>query len=147
MVLTDHEISLVQTSFRKVAPGALEAAALFYARLFELDPALRGLFHGEMRDQEQKLMTALALAVSSLKHPDVLRNTVRALGERHASYGVRNEHYDTVGRALLWTLEKRLSDDFTPEVRAAWANLYALLATEMREGMRRVSTPRDAAVA
>lgn len=144
MSLTDHEITLVQTSFRQVAPGAIEAAALFYARLFELDPALRGLFHGEMREQEQKLMAMLALAVGGLRNPEVLFGSVRALGERHAGYGVRNEHYDTVGRALLWTLEKRLGGDFTPEVHTAWAKVYAMIAAAMQEGMRRGSAPRSA---
>ena len=49
---------------------------------------------------------------------------MQALGRRHAGYGVRPEHYDTVGAALLWTLEQGLGDAFTDDVRAAWAEAY-----------------------
>src|SRR6185436_809482 len=40
------EIKLVKDSFLKITPIAQQAAALFYARLFELDPQLRGMFRG-----------------------------------------------------------------------------------------------------
>jgi nitric oxide dioxygenase len=56
---------------------------------------------------------------------------VRALGRRHAGYGVAPADYETVGVALLATLEKGLGDAFTPEVRDAWAACIALVATEM----------------
>jgi len=39
--------ALVQTSFAQVRPIADAAAALFYRRLFELDPTLRPLFNGD----------------------------------------------------------------------------------------------------
>ena len=43
-----------------------------------------------------------------------------------------DKHYDTVGAALLWTLEKGLGTAFTPEVKEAWVTVYALLATTMK---------------
>ena len=54
------------------------------------------------------------------------------LGRRHVGYGVADEHYDTVGAALLWTLEKGLGRAFTPEVKDAWATVYGVLATTMK---------------
>lgn len=129
--MTPTEILLVQDSFRKVLPISEQAAALFYARLFELDPSLRAMFRGEMSEQGRKLMTMIATAVSALTRLDTLVPVVRQLGTRHSSYGVREEHYATVGAALLWTLEKGLGPEFTPEVRAAWVKTYALLSTTM----------------
>ena len=129
--MTAIDILLVQDSFRKVLPIAEQASALFYARLFELDASLRPLFHGSMAEQGRKLMTMLAMAVTSLNQPDTLVPTVRQLGARHAGYGVRAEHYATVGSALFWTLEKGLGPEFTPEVRTAWAKTYTLLSTTM----------------
>jgi len=129
--MTPSEITLVKESFEKVRPIADQAATLFYGRLFELDPALRSLFHGDMVEQGRKLMASLALATATLDRPDQLLPVVRSLGVRHVSYGVREEHYATVGAALLWTLEKGLGADFTPAVRAAWTETYTLLAETM----------------
>jgi hemoglobin-like flavoprotein len=58
---------------------------------------------------------------------------VKAFGRRHVTYGVRPEHYYTVGAALLWTLEQRLGAAFTPAVREAWVAAYGVLANTMRD--------------
>jgi nitric oxide dioxygenase len=139
--MTPSEITLVKESFEKVRPIADQAAALFYGRLFELDPALRSLFHGDMVEQGRKLMASLALATATLDRPDQLLPVVRSLGVRHVGYGVREEHYATVGAALLWTLEKGLGADFTPAVRAAWTETYTLLAETMIAAARAARTP------
>jgi nitric oxide dioxygenase len=130
------DILLVQNSFRQVLPIAEQAAALFYARLFELDPSLRPLFRGDMAEQGRKLMRMLAIAVTALDRPETLVLTLRQLGARHVDYGVRDEHYATVGAALLWTLEKGLGPEFTPEARAAWTTTYAVLSSTMLEAAR-----------
>lgn len=53
---------------------------------------------------------------------------------RHAGYGVRDEHYEAVATALIWTLGTGLGDAFTPEVREAWATMYWIVADTMKEG-------------
>ena len=132
--MTNEQIKLVQDSFRQVGPIAETAAQLFYARLFELDPDLELLFKGNLTEQGRKLMQMLGLAVSSLDRMEQLLPVVRSLGTRHVDYGVRDKDYDTVGRALLWTLRKGLGEAFTPDVEAAWSNVYATLASEMQSG-------------
>ena len=132
--MTNEQIKLVQDSFKQVAPIAETAAQLFYARLFELDPDLELLFKGNLSEQGRKLMQMLALAVSSLDRMEQLLPVVRSLGARHVSYGVRDKDYDTVGQALLWTLQKGLGEAFTPDVEAAWSNVYDTLASAMRSG-------------
>lgn len=134
--MTSAEITLVQDSFRKVAPIADQAASLFYARLFELDPSLRHLFHSDMADQGRKLMQMLGLAVAGLNRLDDLVPAVRQLGLRHAGYRVRDEHYETVGEALLWTLGRGLGAAFTADMQAAWAKAYWTLAETMKAGAR-----------
>ena len=131
-MLTNEQIKLVQESFKRVAPIAETAAQLFYARLFELDPDLELLFKGNLTEQGRKLMQMLGLAVKSLDQMDQLLPVVRSLGTRHVTYGVRDKDYDTVGQALLWTLSKGLGEAFTPDVEAAWSNVYATLASEMQ---------------
>jgi hemoglobin-like flavoprotein len=134
--MSPAEITLVKDSFRKIVPIADQAAALFYARLFELDPSLRPLFRGDMHEQGRKLMTMIATAVAALERIDAIVPAVRQLGARHVGYGVREEHYATVGEALLWTLEKGLGPEFTPAVKAAWTSTYTLLANTMIDAQR-----------
>ena len=56
---------------------------------------------------------------------------VRALGARHAGYGVTAAQFAPVGAALIWTLEQGLGEGFTPEVRQAWAAVYNALSSTM----------------
>ncbi|HSE24404.1 MAG TPA: globin family protein [Pyrinomonadaceae bacterium] len=133
-IMTNEQIKLVQDSFRQVAPIAETAAQLFYARLFELDPDLELLFKGNLSEQGRKLMQMLGLAVNSLDRMEQLLPAVQSLGTRHVSYGVRDKDYDTVGQALLWTLQKGLGEAFTPDVEAAWSEVYATLASAMQSG-------------
>jgi hemoglobin-like flavoprotein len=141
--MTSAEITLVKESFRKVLPIADQAAALFYTRLFELDPTLRALFHGDMAEQGRKLMHMLGMAVAGLDQLDQLVPAVRQLGLRHAGYQVRDEHYETVGEALLWTLGRGLGAAFTPEMQAAWAKTYWTLAETMKAGARDGATQQS----
>lgn len=104
---------------------------MFYNRLFEIDPSLRELFKGDMKEQGRKLMDILKVAVNGLDNLDKIVPVVKALGQRHAEFGVQDAHYATVAQALLWTLEQGLKDDFTPEVKDAWTNVYTLLAETM----------------
>jgi hemoglobin-like flavoprotein len=132
--MTPQQIDVVQQSFGEVKPIAAVAADLFYKRLFALDPSLRPMFKGEMTKQGQMLMSMIGAAVSGLRNLETLAPVVRQLGARHAGYGVRTEHYATVGSALMWTLEQGLGAKFTPEVREAWAGAYDLLSEVMQLG-------------
>jgi len=134
--MTPEQIALVRTSWEHVTPIAEQAAELFYGKLFELDPELRPLFKGDMAEQGRKLMAMINTAVNGLDALDAIVPAVQAMGVRHAGYGVRNAHYDTVGVALLWTLGQGLGDSFTPEVKNAWARAYGLLANTMKEAAK-----------
>ena len=139
--MTNQQIKLVQDSFKQVLPIAETAAQLFYARLFELDPDLELLFKGNLTEQGRKLMQMLGLAVNSLDRMEQLLPVVRSLGTRHVVYGVRDKDYDTVGQALLWTLRKGLGESFTPDVEAAWSNVYATLTSEMQSASATPAEP------
>jgi nitric oxide dioxygenase len=132
--MTPQQIQLVQQSFADVKPIAPAAAELFYTRLFMMDPSLRSMFKGDMTKQGQMLMSMIGAAVAGLRNLETLSPVVRQLGARHVRYGVRDEHYATVGTALLWTLEKGLGSKFTPDVRDAWAAAYGLLSEVMQLG-------------
>lgn len=126
--MTPEQIGLVRDSWKSVEPIAEQAAALFYSKLFELDPSVRPLFKEEMDAQGKKLMQMLAVAVQHLDDEDILVPAVRQLAIRHVGYGVETSHYPTVGAALLWTLEQGLGDAFTEESREAWTAAYGALS-------------------
>ena len=131
--MTPEHIRIVQSTWVKVLPIKDTAAQLFYERLFEMDPSLRALFQGDMRQQGEKLMQVIDAAVNGLSRLERIVTAIEELGRRHVDYGVKDHHYDTVGAALLWTLDKSLGAEFTPEARDAWATVYGILATTMQE--------------
>jgi len=130
--MTPEQVALVQESFAKVAPIAPQAAALFYGNLFAADPSLKALFKGDMDEQGKKLMQVLATAVNSLKNLPGLVPVLQALAKRHVGYGVKDEHYATVGGALLLTLSQGLGEAFTDDVKEAWVTTYTLIADTMK---------------
>jgi hemoglobin-like flavoprotein len=112
------------------------AAAFFYERLFVLDPASRTLFRGNFVPQGPALISMLTPVVDSLDHIDTLLPKVRSFGARQSHYGIIEEHYATVGAALMWALKKCLGPEFTPTVANAWTSIYSRLALELIEGQR-----------
>ena len=127
-----NQINLIRTSWDKVEPIADTAASLFYGRLFELDPSIRPLFaHADIDKQGKVLMQTLTVVVKSLDKLDTIVPAVQALGRRHAGYGVRAADYETVGSALLWTLDQGLGPAFDEDTREAWTVAYQTLASVM----------------
>lgn len=138
--MNPEQIKLVQSTFADVRPIAAAAAESFYGRLFHLDPSLRPMFKGDMETQGRMLMTVLDSAVTGLSDLDAMLPVVRQMGARHEKYGVLDAHYETVGQALLWTLEQGLGDKFTPQVSQAWTTAYQLLASVMQMGAFKART-------
>jgi hemoglobin-like flavoprotein len=134
--MTPKQIQLVQQSWAEVQPIAETAAALFYQRLFELDPALRALFKRDLEEQGRVLMKMIDVAVAGLSRLQSVLAAVQALGRRHAGYGVTEQHYDTVAEALLWTLEQGLGSAFDAEQREAWTAAYLLWAETMQAAVQ-----------
>ena len=132
--ISREQINLVRSTWTYIAPMAEQAATLFYAKLFELDPAIKPMFaQSNLQVQKRKLMQTIGIAVKHLHRLQEIVPVVRDLGKRHVGYGVQDHHYDTVGEALLWALEQGLGHRFTPEARDAWACTYSVLAGTMKD--------------
>ena len=133
--MTPDEIALVREGFAMIAPDAERIGMAFYERLFQADPSLRMLFRGDMRTQVGHLMGALTMVVRSLDNLGPILTKIQTMGARHAGYGVREEHFATVGGAFLGTLQAELGAAFTMPARAAWAEAYGVLAGAMIAAM------------
>ncbi|MBA3534538.1 MAG: hemin receptor [Ardenticatenales bacterium] len=129
------QIRLVRRTFEYIRPPSEAsdvAVAMFYERLFELDPELRPLFKTDMAVQGRKLMQTLALMIDTLENPGAIALEVQALGLRHTGYGVQEQDYDTMREALLWTVRQSLGEAYLPEVEEAWTLAYNFLADVMK---------------
>lgn len=143
--LNPKQAQKVRWSFALVEPQAVHAGALFYDKLFERDPSIAMLFHTGMDTQSRRLFEMIGDAVRLLDCPEQLDAVLTVLGARHVAYGVRDEHYDTVGGALLDTLDAALGAAFTPELREAWGEFYGRVSRVMREAaFREVLAARPA---
>jgi hemoglobin-like flavoprotein len=130
--MTPEQITLVRESFKLVETIQEQAALLFYRRLFSLDPHVATLFAATDMDKQRKvLMQTLAVVVHGLDRLEQVGPAIQSLGRRHVAYGVRPEDYQTVGAALLWTLEQGLGASFSVAARDAWAAAFGLLAETM----------------
>ena len=129
--MTPDQVKAIQDSFKLVAPISDQAAAMFYGRLFDIAPAVKPLFRGDMTEQGRKLMATLGVVVNSLGNLEAVLPAASALAKRHVDYGVTADHYTPVGAALLWTLEKGLGEQWTPQLAEAWGAAYTLLSEYM----------------
>ncbi len=134
-MITPKQTQLVQNTWQQVLPVSETVADLFYRRLFELDPGCKALFRDiDLDAQKTKLLQTMSATITSLHAIEPLLYDLTEMGRRHAWYGVTAYHYQTVGAALLWALERGLGEAWTPEVQAAWAAAYALIAEQMIAG-------------
>lgn len=129
--MTPQQIANIQSSFGTIAGDPERIAAKFYARLFDIAPAVRPLFKSDLTEQGRKLMATLSVVVSGLNDMESLLPVAADLAKRHVSYGVRPEHYDQVGAALIDTLAVELGPTFAPEVEEAWVTAYGALSQAM----------------
>ena len=135
--MTSSQIELVKTSWARVATmDAVAVGGLFYGRLFEIAPELRPLFKNPLGPQSQKLIAMIGYVINKLDKLEDIVGEVGKLAVRHTSYGVKDEHYTLVGKALLWTLEQGLGAAWNEELKTAWTACYTLLAEAMMDASR-----------
>lgn len=143
--MTPDQITQVQASWTQLQPLQATMAGLFYGRLFEIAPETRPLFTREIHAQGALLMKMLDAVVRQLDRLELLLPVAAQLAQRHVAYGVRPAHYDSVGTALLWTLEQALGRAaFSPALRQAWAAAYGALAGAMKAAAYPASAPAPA---
>lgn len=136
--MKNEQIKAIQKSFRLVAEHSDVAASVFYNRLFEIEPDLRGMFPSDLTEQKQKLMKTLGVAVAGLERFSDLELVLKQLGKKHADYGVREEYYPIVGEALLWTLKNLLSAiDFDDQTEEAWIEMFEMISATMIRAARK----------
>lgn len=142
-MLSAPSVPIVRATLPAVGASLGAITELFYRRLFEEHPDLpRNLFNRANQangSQREALAGAVAAFATVLverpgERPDAVLGRI---AHKHASLGVTPEQYTVVGRHLLGAVAEVLGDAVTPEVAAAWNEVYwlmanALIATEAR---------------
>jgi hemoglobin-like flavoprotein len=130
--MTQEQKQLVKSTWSLVESiDPVVVGGLFYNQLFEIAPELKHMFRKPVDEQSKKLLAMIGYIISRLDRIETVLAEVERLASRHVSYGVKPEHYATVGDALLWTLEKGLGKNWNEEVKEAWTACYLLLANVM----------------
>ncbi|RYY59872.1 MAG: hemoglobin [Chitinophagaceae bacterium] len=131
--MTQQQITLVQNSWGLVSTiDQVTVGSIFYTRLFETMPEVRPMFiRSSIPEQSKKLMTMLSYVITRLDRLDNIIEEVRKMARRHTHYGVQDHHYDAVGNALLFTLQKGLGNEWNPDLSEAWTSIYQALANAM----------------
>lgn len=139
--MNNNQIALVKKTFGSVASIPAETVGgLFYNRLFDISPEIRPMFNRtSMPEQSRKLLSMLAYVVSKLDNLNSIIDEVAKLAQRHVKYGVEPKHYQPIGAALLWTLEKGLGENWNEEVEEAWTCCYSILSNAMIQACEEVS--------
>lgn len=130
-MLESYQVRLLQSSLAELLRWPDIAADHFYAELFHRSPETRVFFREDLLAQRSALLESLELAVSGAATPEHFLGYVEDLGRRHAGWGVRRDHYDSAGVALIWMLEQVLGDGFTDETRETWEIFWERIAWTM----------------
>ncbi len=136
--MTPEATKLVQVTFKQLEADTDHVAAVFYERLFALDPALRKLFIGDLKRQGRKLMAMLKMITKTIDALYAIMPAIENLAFQHVRFHVKPSDYDTFGKALIEMLELELGSDFTPKVRDAWQQAYTEISSLMKEAAKDV---------
>jgi len=131
--MTPAQIIMVKKTWQKVLPDTETAAVLYYSKLLHLDPEIETLFKGDVEIQGFQLIKVIAITIDQLERPAKAVPILQALGRRYSQYGIKPEHYQTMGYAFMWMLQQILDKDFTPYMKQAWGKTYVMMARIMRD--------------
>lgn len=129
--------NVIRDSFANIAPKAPFVMNQFYKNLFQMYPLSRELFQStDMEKQKKQLTNALVFVVQNLENTETLMPALKDMGRRHAGYGVKEEHYNWVGSAMMKTLADYFESFWNDELKTNWEEALKFIARAMIEGSR-----------
>lgn len=130
-MLSDFAKPYIQASVPVLREHGLAISTTFYRNLFTAHPELLNIFNTGNQVQglqQQSLAAAVFAYAANFENPDALSSVVSRITHKHASLGIKPEHYPIVGRHLLSAIQETLGDAATPELLQAWEEAYWALA-------------------
>mmetsp|Transcript_5672 Transcript_5672/g.7875 ORF Transcript_5672/g.7875 Transcript_5672/m.7875 type:complete len:150 (-) Transcript_5672:157-606(-) len=147
MAVSAKAISEVEASWAKVSALGVEVVAVeFYRNIFTAAPEALQLFSfkdvpdlynsPQLKKHGSTVIKTVGTAVAGIRDLEKLAPTLAKLGKIHHDLGkgIGPAHYDLIGTSLIATIRQALKEDFTPEVEAAWVEVYAVISQAMQAG-------------
>ncbi|KUN14390.1 hemin transporter [Streptomyces corchorusii] len=142
-MLSAQSVPVVRATLPAVGASLTTITDHFYQRLFEERPELLlNLFNrtNQVNGSQREALAGAVAAFATLlvERPDERPDAILSrIANKHVSLGITADSYPLVGRHLLAAVAEVLGDAVTPEVAAAWDEVYwlmanALIATEAR---------------
>src|SRR3954468_18948903 len=134
IVLSDKARPVIEATLPVVGEHIEEIASRFYAHMFAAHPEFQdGLFNrGNQAEGSQPKALAGSVAVFAgtllADPPQIPDRLLTRIAHKHASLGLRPDQYKVVHEHLMWAIVDVLGDAVTPEVAAAWDEVYWLMA-------------------
>ena len=136
-MLSDQNRPVIEATLPVVGEHIGEITRRFYRHMFTEHPELLdGLFNrgNQARgEQQQALAGSVASFAASLlaAPPQVPEHLLSRIAHKHASLGVRPDQYQVVHDNLMWAIVDVLGEAVTPQVAAAWDEVYWLMANAL----------------
>jgi nitric oxide dioxygenase len=133
-MLSTESASIVRATLPTIGGAIEDISTRFYSSMFADHPELlRDLFNrGNQANGEQQVALAgsiAAFATMLVERPGELPHTMLArIANKHASLGITEEQYDLVHKYVFAAIGEVLGDAVTPQVAAAWDEVYWLMA-------------------
>lgn len=134
-------IRKLELGFSLLSEHGDEFTRRFYEQLFALHPALRPIFPADMAAQRMKLFESLRTVVQFLREPEKELGYLAALGQRHANYGAKPEHYAIVVELMVRAMETACGGKWLAEYSQEWTSALRLISEVMiKAGPERAGT-------
>ncbi|MDO5499377.1 MAG: globin domain-containing protein [Propionibacteriaceae bacterium] len=136
MLLSPESEAIVKATAGVVAENAENITQRFYPHMFEAHPELMRVFNkanqaiGEQPKALAASVVAYAVHLIDPGAPD-FSPIMQRIAHKHVSLGIKATEYTIVGRHLMWAVGDVLGEAVTPEVAAAWDEVYWLFAAQL----------------
>jgi len=123
--------------FAEIDPVADSAMTYFYGHLVAIQPQIGPMFPPAMDDQRRRFYRALCYIAANRGNAGELAAYLAALGRGHRKFGVQEDHFDAVRRALAATWRRYAPRAWTADTAAAWDDLFTEAAAQMTRAAER----------
>ncbi|MFN8096903.1 MAG: globin domain-containing protein [Dermatophilaceae bacterium] len=136
MLLSEKSAAVVAATAGVVSANAENITRAFYPHMFAAHPELMRVFNkaNQAIGEQPKALAASVVAYAvQLIDPDSPDFTpvMQRIAHKHVSLGIKATEYTIVGQNLMWAIGEVLGDAVTPEIAAAWDEVYWLFALQL----------------
>ncbi|MCH9731888.1 MAG: hemin transporter [Actinomycetia bacterium] len=135
-MLSPESTAIVEATAGVVAENAVEITSRFYPHMFAAHPELMRVFNNANQaigEQPRALAASVVAYAVNLIDPSApdFGPVMRRIAHKHVSLGIKSYEYPIVGHHLMWAIGDVLGDAVTPEVAAAWDEVYWLFGCQL----------------